>query len=490
MVRPLTLAACVSSVIALAACSDSDECRPRVVETDAECKTTDDCASAGFSGLSCVNGTCGRTCVRDQDCAAVAILSDEEQERCPDLADAAPPSFVCEAQVCVNGCPDVPCAAGETCVGGRCSIFYESWEPRRPGDVVTPEVVGWNDDDRELRNIETAVVFAGIEGCARGDERCAGPPAHGSYFRSIERVPTPPQGTPELADTCRACACCRECQLLGGSAAAADLTMCGSLEVPIGAQCPASMPAICAGVCSACASCTNAPPARVIGEGLLACEIQAAGKTCPACEAPCQPGQPCPPPACTVCRDAVRCDLENPGSSECTALHQTCDQQGVNGCFSTPIARPRSQLTEDEQSIVSPAIPLSGAGDVVLSFEYVPFDIREQYRRVEQGVPMEMWRLEPQEVVLELCGGGCDAPASWTAAMTSLGARASFPRESERRNGVRLGQQSVIDWRGGRAEIAVPEALRTNDFRFRFVPKLADGVRFGVDSIAVRRRSP
>jgi len=74
-------------------------------------------------------------------------------------------------------------------------------------------------------------------------------------------------------------------------------------------------------------------------------------------------------------------------------------------------------------------------------------------------------------------------------AMTAAGTPASFPPDTERRNGVRLGAQSIIDWRSNHVEVSIPEPLRTADFHFRFVPKLADNVRFGIDNIIIRRRA-
>jgi hypothetical protein len=475
----------------LLSCSEEKKCQPRVVETEETCSTTDDCVAAGYFGLGCVNGTCSRACNRDEDCAVVAKITDDDEERCPELAEQKALTFVCEEQLCRSGCPDVACAEGETCSAGRCAIFAETWEPKNGTDTVTPEILGWNADDRELENVKTKIVFEGLTGCPRGDEKCAGPAADGKRFVAIERVPTPAQSTPTQTDTCRACACCLECKL-APPAMNLELAQCPrNVDIPAEAMCPAQVPAVCATVCTACDGCTAAPATREIGAELKTCEREAAAKTCPACEMPCQTGQPCPPAECTQCRDAVRCDLDKPGSSDCIMLHDACDAQGANGCFGTPVARPRSQLTDKEQSLLSPAIALGGlAGELVLELQYVPFDVGEQYRVVQQGVDPSMWAVAPQEVVLEMCGGNCNAEASWMSVTTVSGAMATFPRASERRNGVRLGAQSIIDWRSNRVLIPIPEALRTGEFRFRLVPRLADNVRFGVDKISIRRRAP
>jgi hypothetical protein len=249
---------------------------------------------------------------------------------------------------------------------------------------------------------------------------------------------------------------------------------CPGLELPLDPVCPGAMPPACATICTACSACVTPAEARTPGEGLLACEAQAAMKNCSSCE---ETGNVM---ACSACRDAIRCELDNPGSSECDAFHAVCDGQGNDGCYSTPIARPRSQLTESEQSMMSPAVSLQGAGDVVLTFDYVPFDIREVYRRVIQGQTSTSWPVEDQEVVVELCAGDCLNEANWMEV-------ASYPKSIERRNGVRIGAQSLIDWRNSRAEIPIPANMLTADFHFRFVPKLADGVRFGIDNIQIRR---
>lgn len=491
MLRRLTLGLIALSVLA---CSSDKKCQPRVVVTEEKCATTDDCVKAGYFGLGCVNGSCSKSCTRDEDCAVVAKVTSDDKEACPDLAGQPNKTFICEAQLCTSGCPDVPCGANETCFEGRCSIFTESWEPKNGTDTVTPEIKGWNNDGRDLENVKTKVVFSGLSGCPRGDEKCAGPAADGLRFVSVERVPTPPQSTPTNGDTCRACACCVECKLAPPAQNLTLLQCPRNIDIGPEAMCPAGTPSVCMDVCNQCDTCMAAPVTRDIGDELRTCEKDAARKTCPACEQACPPvdaGLPCPILECTQCRDAERCDLETPGSSHCDDLHRDCNAQGANGCFSTPIARPRSQLTDREQSLESPAINLNGiAGDLVLELEYVPFDVGEQYRVVQQGADPSTWPVKAQEVVVEMCGGSCNQDGSWTPAMTAAGTPASFPPDTERRNGVRLGAQSIIDWNSNRVQVAIPEPLRTADFHFRFVPKLADNVRFGIDKISIRRRTP
>lgn len=482
---PLLLWALVAPVFGpTLGCSGGASCPAAAVETDQDCRTALDCVEKGFTTLSCVSGRCARACLRDQDCDPEGG-ADPAATGC---GSSVKPTFICESQVCVRGCPDAPCGDGETCIEGRCAFFFESFELPAGQDVVTPRSLGWNESSRELENRETQIVFAGAEGCVRGDERCAGPAAHGVRFVSLERVPTPERGTPTLGVTCRACACCLECRMSPPARAEqAMIPSCpGAIETPAALMCSDAIPSVCQGVCDACEQCALSSESPV-GAGLLACEEQAARRTCSSC-ASCAPQSPCP--ACFYCRDAVQCELNTPGSAQCRQLEQQCDAQGTDGCFSTPIARPRSQLTEDEQALESKRIEtLAGqTGRIVIQLEYVPFDIREEYRRVVQGRPPAEWPRDPQEVVVQLCGGGCDAPESWVDGLDAKGNRAAFPPLRQRRNGLSFAGQSSIDWRGNRVEVDIPTALRTAEFRFRFVPRLENDARIGLDNIFVRRR--
>lgn len=503
------------STLGVMGCPSDEKCAPRVVTTTQACSTTADCVDAGFKGLTCLNGTCGRECTRDDECA---LPTDDEDPACR-TASSGSEAFICERQVCLAGCPDVPCAAGESCVEGRCAIFFEGFELPEGQDVVTPKSLGWDDTTRELENRETTIVFAGVEGCSRGDDRCAGPAGAGDRFLALERVPTPERGTPETAVSCRACACCLECRLNPPrDGALSTIPTCpGAIDAPEVLACAADVPPVCSAICDACSDCVAAPM-RALGDGLLSCERDVGTKACGGCVAydacvareldsrscsnaaePCSREADCRGcivatcdpmrPACFACADAAQCEREMPGSSACRTLRDTCDAQGEDGCFATPIARPRSALTDDEQALVSPKIAGAAgvAGPLVLSFEYVAFDIRERWRRVLQGQPRSTWPEEEQEIAVQLCGGSCDQPSSWVDA-TRGGVRVSFPPASQRRNGVSFGGQSSIDWRSNRVEVEIPDELRSAELRFRFVPRLEDDARVGLDNILVRRR--
>ncbi len=165
-----------------------------------------------------------------------------------------------------------------------------------------------------------------------------------------------------------------------------------------------------------------------------------------------------------------------------------CEAQGADGCFRVPIRFPRSQLTEEEQSLTSPAIPLSGVGgELVLQFDYVPFSIGERYVRVIQGFESKDWPRLKQEVRVQLCASNCDREGSWTDASQTNGASARFPEDKERGNALSMGNQTGLDWRSGRTFVSIPEAFRTTAFRFRFVPELEEDARVGLDNILIRR---
>jgi hypothetical protein len=138
---------------------------------------------------------------------------------------------------------------------------------------------------------------------------------------------------------------------------------------------------------------------------------------------------------------------------------------------------------------VSPEIDLAGqSGQLVVSFAYVPFGVGRTYVERQEGVPPDMWPEVAQEVVVELCGGGCEAEDAWREGQSNLGGRAAFPPEDRRDEGLSLGGQSILDWRTGRVEVAIPAELRTATFRFRFRPRLAPSARVGIDDVRVRRR--
>jgi hypothetical protein len=500
----------------LAGCTDGrPTCAPKVVTSDQACATARDCTAAGFQGLDCIGGLCRRGCLRDDDCRLGA-----NPDEAPECRAAGPlPAAVCEAQVCVAGCPDAPCGAGETCVAGRCLLAYEGFELRAGEDFVDLARLGFNQGvGQTLTNRTQAVAWSGRVGCDLGDERCAGPAAAGERFALLGTQPTPPRGTALEGPTCRACACCVEC-LLDPPSEPVDVLACPrSASLPQSFSCPASTPAVCAQVCEACEDCEAATRPQPI-ERLLPCEAVAASKTCsscPACDretAACRAEQ-CPAcasapndpacsscvrerclgaPACRACRscaEAVDCELSTPGSATCEALRALCEGLGPDGCFNTAVAYRREQLTDLEQALVSPPIDLSSAagGRVVLQLDYVPFDVGLQYRPGIQGVDPREWLVGAQEMRLLLCGGGCGEPGAWRAA-SLVGERdpAALPPASLRDNGLTLGVQTSLDWRAGRVIFEIPPELLTRDFRYALLPRLGEGVRVGIDELRLRR---
>jgi hypothetical protein len=222
---------------------------------------------------------------------------------------------------------------------------------------------------------------------------------------------------------------------------------------------------------SSCPACSN-----LDSEACKTCETN----SCPACTS-CR--------ACNVCSRALDCQLSDPGSAACIENTADCNAQGADGCFPTPINYPRAQLTDLEQSLVSPPIDLSQAsGAVSLQLEYVPFNVGEKYRPGIQGTPAAMWPIADQEVVIQLCSGNCGVDSSWIDATLVNGARASIPPLTQRGNGLSLGRQSSVDWGSGRVEVDIPAAMRTSELRFRLLPRLDGDVQVGIDNILIRSR--
>jgi hypothetical protein len=505
------LAALWAGALAATGCSGDPECASRAVTTEAACKISQDCVDAGYQGLTCLDGRCQKPCRTDAECVPPP-LGDDESPMC--RAEVVP-AAVCEAQLCVLGCPDAPCQAGESCVAGRCVYFEAGFEIPPGGDVADLGQLGWNGLPTALTNRRTKIVFSGLRGCTLGDETCAGTAGEGVRFLALERQPTQAKGTAATDLTCRPCACCLACLFEPEGDPPPQLSSCpGDRPSPL--SCPVSTPTRCDAVCQQCAACPDADPGR-IGERLTTCEASAAAKTCPACQtcesdkATCRAAM-CPSCAtepsgeacvdcvdancrgsqgcldCQVCTDARQKLITDPGSAETQQLVARCDAQGVDGCFETAVSFGRSQLEDAEQATVSPEIDLSGAtGQVVLQFEHVPFNVGEVYRPGIQGADPSTWPLAEQAVRVELCGGACETPGSWSMGVLTAGGQASLPATNRRRNGLLLGSQTALDWQAGRVEVAIPEALRTARFRFRFVPDIEDAARLGVDHIVVRR---
>ncbi len=510
MLRPV-LAGLFAAVL-FTACK-AEECPPLIVVSDATCSTTQDCIDDGFPTLSCVGGICRRPCLRDRDCVLPALESDDP---CITKIEPQKPA-VCEDQLCIDGCTgDADCSGGQTCSGGRCVYFAEGFEDLDRDGAVSLDQLMWNTVGKELKNLRTAIAWIGMPGCNLGDTRCAGVAAEGDRFVALEAVPTPEKGTPDVTLTCRSCACCLDC-LVNPPRLPALIPSCpiGS-TIPIALTCETAMPANCTNVCNDCQQCVSS--SVPLGERLLSCEMDAAERTCsscPSCDAmacetcrttscpscsnldseacrsceaaSCSACTPCR--ACNVCSRALDCELSDPGSAACISNRAACDAQGSDGCYPTPVNYPRAQLTDLEQSLVSPPIDLSAAtGPISLQFEYVPFNVGDRYRPGIQGTPASMWPDAAQEIVVQLCPRDCGNEASWSDALLVNGARASFPPATQRGNGLSLGRQSSIDWGSGRLEVDIPEGMRTSELRFRFLPRLDANVQVGVDNILIRSR--
>jgi hypothetical protein len=502
-------------LVASSSCKGKEECPPLIVVSEEDCDTTEDCNDRGFNTLSCIGGICRRPCLRDRDCVLPEPPTDPS-DVCFGKVEPQKPA-ICEDQLCADACTDdSSCGSGQRCNAGRCGYYAESFEPRSPGAPVALATLGFNQLGTELPNARTAIAFEGVRGCNLGDELCAGFAGDGLYFVILETVPTPEKGTPDVDLTCRPCACCLECILDPPQFDARIPTCPVDTTVPIALACPGSIPSVCQDVCTDCQACPGS--SRTLGERLLTCEQDAARKTCstcPQCDATaCESCRTSSCPACTnvdsdacktceasscsactscracnVCSRASSCLLTDPGSAECRANVADCDAQGNDGCYPTPIHYPRAQLTDLEQSLVSPAIDLSGAsGAVTLTFDSVAFNVGERYRPGIQGTPAAQWPEVDQEVVVQFCGGGCETPASWIDGAIPSGARAAFPPATQRSNGLSLGRQSTVDWGAGRIEVVIPDSVRTSQFRFRFLPKLDGDIRVGVDGIAIRSR--
>ncbi|MFO0728031.1 MAG: hypothetical protein U1E65_29895 [Myxococcota bacterium] len=479
---------------------------------DTPCRTTADCVDPQHPeasvGVQCVDGLCVRTCTNDEACAVRT-------------EDGAAPS-ICEANLCVpQACDperaDNSCPAGQSCVGGRCFVYFQSFEAARPGDVVSLENLPkpFNRMGRLLRNKATVVVWTGPSTCGPADnpERCAGVAADGVYYLALERQSTPEHSTPESDYTCGACDCCRKCRDMSGRdfAKGADgmlrrVDTCMGQPLPVSAEvmsCSAAVPAECTATCNACDACQDRSQRSVgFGMGLNACELQAANKRCRACEIydACvrdkltsgHPASECDDrkDACTNCKDAADLKKSYPNNPELwRAKEIDCQAAGNDSCPTGPISYPRSELTDDEQATESSTIALSGlTGDLVLQLEYVPFDIGYTFHKVIQGQPSSTWPVLPQRVRIQLCAANCKESSSWVDAKLSDGKDAFIPLDEERKNGLQFAYQSLGDWRVRGLEIPIPDGMRTAGFHFRFLPELDDDARIGVDRIIIRSK--
>ncbi|MEM1025147.1 MAG: hypothetical protein AAF627_10525 [Myxococcota bacterium] len=487
------------------------EQRCRVALEGEACGSSGDCVEAGFNQLACVDGRCRATCLIDADCRA---LVDPECE-----IDEEVRSAICEQQLCRPGCPQVACPSGETCLIGRCAFYREGFEGT--GDEIPSLAgLGWGGGGT-LRNPSQDLAFDCDGDCGGVDP--GGPAAEGRRFAVLGTEPAPEKGTARTAPTCRACACCLDC-ILNPPLVAPSILDCPLQSVEPRLNCgparqdcdteppPDQTPIECQGVCESCDAC-QARATPVEGGFLTSCEQRAADRVCSACPAcdeeacrscrssacaePCEDAlseacERCEEEAgcadCSPCRDCTVCeDAQRPGPRQ-LELRARCETLGADGCFSTPVDYPRAQLTEAEQALTSPPIDLSGAaGPLFLEFRYVPFNIGSVRTVSEQGTSACDWTEGPQEVRVQACAGSCDSPEAWVDLVFEDGIQV-LPPDAQRSNGLRLTGQSGIDWSIGRARAALPAQLLGAETRIRFLPRLSEFARIGVDDIQIRSR--
>lgn len=416
-------------------------------------------------------------------------------------------------------------------------------------DFVTLEGLDWNGPElgRTLRNPNNRVVRTGAAGCTLGDDLCAGPAAEGTTFVVVGREVI--QRVPVLGTTCRACACCLECILSAEHGTAPTIPSCPgeAASFSIDGVCSSDPPEVCQSMCNACdqcpEGCQGAGCPSTCGDGvcgadetcescpsdcdvcptarLAACEVLPAKRTCSSCKALAAETEACLlahsaddctcagafAPAsckdCLVCKNASDCrGTDSEFTPECQADIRDCDALDWDGCFSAPRRYP-ADLTDDEQSIESRPIDLAEvSGALVLQFDAVAFDIGDTYvisasspsheGCVSETVEERTVTRCKEEVLVQLCAANCADPASWVdATFADDGEAARLPPARMRNNGISsLGGQGLFDWRLGRFEFAVPNDFHTSSFRFRLVPRLADGKLLGVDNVSIVRRSP
>ncbi|MEQ8274182.1 MAG: hypothetical protein RMA76_05650 [Deltaproteobacteria bacterium] len=502
--------------------SDDPTCAPKVVVTELECQTAQDCIDEGFSNLTCLDGRCLRACTEDSDCV---IDRDELDEACVNVGDPQPQIPICENLRCRTGCPTNACGAGQECVEGRCAFHYESFEIRDGETFVDLTTLGFvapqaDPNEPNIANPLTKIATLGVAGCTLGDERCAGTASLGNNFVWLRYRAASPKGQADTSFTCKACACCLDC-LANPPPSGQNVTLATcpgapdrlwSLPQPL--SCPATPPSECSSVCTACDACPNAPP-DTIGDRLVSCEAQAAGRACTVCQdcdtsvAMCRNttcGGPCANPNstecgmcvdtmcltanvctdCISCGESANCRAAMMSTAECADFRNRCLALGDDGCYPTPRNYDRAQLFDLEQALTSPAIDLSAAGPMQLRFDYVGFNVGVTFKVAEQGTDPAQWETAPQEVVVQFCGANCGQDSSWVDGTLVDGSRAVFPPTSRRDNGLTLGSQSTLDWRAGRVVVTIPDAVKTATFRYRFLPALSDGASVGIDEIYVR----
>jgi hypothetical protein len=509
-------------------CASDNECSIR------QCSPGDNaCLMAMNSVQICEDSLCVTGCSTDNDCGGDTCIN----HRCYVYFE----SF--------EGCGPLKRDQAENTVAAHCGdkVHCTDMDPRMNcwNGIAYPAVEGVQRKNDRTRIVAQA---ADCDPAQDGDEVCAGPAGDGIAFLAIQVVPTTARGTPEIDVTCEACACCRACRdpsarasgidagpddagnpTDGGAPPVLDCLGAALPDLPDGGTnaCMASAPAACQQACTACDMCTQANPPRSL-LGLYSCESEAAQHDCDACTpyraclktnqtmiSACSQGsgpfmngntacmftsssrtEDCSDCFCggslkldcRACRDGADTSISPVLSSSAA---RRCAAQGAAGCYPTPVDILRSGLTDDEQSIDSfkiPAVGANSAGTLILSFEYVAFNIGRTFTQVKQNQPRESWPVIPQEVVVQLCGGNCTDPMSWSDAQFTDMTRASIPSDDQRDNGLGFGNQDSHDWAGNYREIQIPTDKRTADFQIRFVPRLADAARVGIDRIQIRRR--
>ena len=251
-----------------------------------ECTTTADCFDKGLVNQQCVNGTCAQSCATDTDCKGIDIQCESGDSACEqEQKTIAETKFVCQNLVCVAGCPNVACGAGESCSNGRCAFYSEGFEAPSDGAMVTLESLGFNKglDMRDNRNSRAKVVWTGVDDCGveTPRDRCAGPAGDGKYFLAVERNPTSERGTLTFGTTCRACSCCLECRdpLVRTSTASA----CPGVTLPDVELCTSDVNPACTAICNECEQCTAEITTLFDETALTSCEQPAARRGCSSC---------------------------------------------------------------------------------------------------------------------------------------------------------------------------------------------------------------
>lgn len=463
------------------------------------------------------------------------------------------PACLTDAE-CSNGERCLRLPGAKTSEPGRCAVYLESFEIPAGGSGVDFATLGWvTAAEGRIDNPKLRIGWLGRVGCNDADPTiCGGPAASGIRYGLLGTSAAPAKGTPVSGPTCGACACCLDCLLDPPTKADAALPDCSrrcedfhaeeptkfcSITPPAAFDecpattpgcdrqpvCPATPPARCAAICNECSQCPATT--NTVGAGLAMCESMAAAKGCTACPqcdvllADCKAAQcsicariqgpadraACDEcvrtncaaqfeqPACQACYDCSELSRSCVGSEDtevCINLKARCEAQGNDGCYQTPIDYPRAQLTDEEQSITSPPLPVVAGltGNVTLEFSYVAFNVGRSFAQSTQGVAPPLWPRIDEALLVQFCAANCEQEGSFVGAKYADGREVVLPPLNLRSNGLILGLQSSLDWRAGKIKLPIPENFRTPTFRVRFVPRLADDHLIGLDDFMIRRR--